>query len=48
MENERCDNCKWYEDFTGVCFNYYALHCADFVNDDYSCDRWEAKEDAST
>lgn len=39
-----CGNCKWREDFNGVCFNGNSDECAGFTDKDFSCDCHEFKE----
>ena len=36
-----CKTCQYYYDFEGVCVNGYSEHCADFVDEDDSCEAWE-------
>lgn len=36
-----CYTCKWYEDFTGVCFNGDSPNCADFMDAYDNCEEWE-------
>lgn len=43
--DKRCENCKWHEDFSGVCFNGESEHRADFTAYDFSCDQWEALDE---
>lgn len=40
-----CENCKWHEDFLGVCFNGESEHRADFTTSGFSCDQWEAMDE---
>lgn len=39
--NKKCINCKWYEEFTGACCNGDSVYCADFVDNDNSCERFD-------
>lgn len=41
---ECCKNCRWYEDFLGVCFNGDSLWCADFTDPDFCCAVYKEKE----
>lgn len=43
--DRNCRNCKWHEDFTGVCFNSNAEERADFTSDEFSCKCHEYVED---
>lgn len=36
-----CSNCKWYENYAGVCFNGISDHVADFIDADGHCEEWE-------
>ena len=36
-----CSNCDWHEDFTGACCNGDSRYCADFTDDDQTCDVWD-------
>lgn len=36
----RCENCEYYEEFTGVCFNGYSPYKADFIEPDKWCPEW--------
>lgn len=40
-----CQTCKWYEDFTGVCFNGDSPNCADFMDAYDSCEEWEEQDE---
>ena len=40
---QNCENCAWYEEFLGVCFNGDSPHCADFTPPDTICPAWEGK-----
>lgn len=43
-EDRTCSNCKWFEDFEGVCFNGDSEHCADYMwDEDDCCNKWERK-----
>ncbi len=37
----KCNNCKWYAEFEGVCCNGDSEHVADFVDDESVCEVWE-------
>lgn len=39
-----CGNCRWYEDFQGVCFNGSSPNCADFTSPEDTCNEWEGKD----
>lgn len=39
----KCINCKWYENFVGVCTCADSEWRADFRDDDNVCERWEDK-----
>lgn len=39
----KCENCKWYEPFQGVCFNGDSPACADFTDPGDVCAGWEGK-----
>ena len=39
--DKHCENCKYHDDFTCVCFNGDSLHRADFTDNDWCCDAWE-------
>lgn len=43
-----CQNCKWHDDFSCVCFNGCSDYIADFTDDMHTCEEWEAKEDETT
>ena len=44
--NESCRNCKWYEDFLGVCFNGDSEWCADTpICPEVGCKAWGKKEE---
>lgn len=36
-----CRECKYYEEYEGVCCKYESEHVADFVDEDDSCDCFE-------
>lgn len=40
---EFCRNCKWYEQWTGVCCNPDSDMRTDFTDEKYSCEEWEEK-----
>ena len=37
----RCENCNYYGKFSGVCYNCYSDFVADFVDKNFSCNKWE-------
>lgn len=39
-----CENCKWHDDFSWVCFNGDSQYVADFVDPEKSCQCWESKD----
>ena len=41
---KQCRNCKWYIKFAGVCANGASEHCADFMDDNNTCEEWEEEE----
>lgn len=41
-----CDTCKWYESYCGVCCNGESEHRADFMDNNDSCEKWEAMDNA--
>ena len=42
MANERrCETCKFYEDWLGICCNGLSIYAADFRDADDLCDCWE-------
>lgn len=44
MNKRNCKNCKWHDDFSWACFNGNSLYCADFTDEDFSCDCHEFNE----
>lgn len=36
-----CNNCKWYEQWTGVCFNPNCDVYLEFINENFTCGVWE-------
>jgi hypothetical protein len=45
--NKTCCTCKWRDDFGGVCFNVNSEFCADFTEEDDSCEEWEESDHES-
>lgn len=47
MDDESCYNCRWYEDFVGVCFNGDSPYCADFPPhpEETNCESYERRID---
>lgn len=43
MVTNTCSDCRWYEDYQGVCCNGDSPHCADFIDADKVCEEWEEK-----
>lgn len=41
----KCENCKYYEKFSGVCFNGDSDFVADFVDENFVCDKWEERSE---
>ena len=41
---KRYEICRWYEDYNGVCCNGDSEYCADFMDDNDTCEKWEVKE----
>lgn len=39
---KNCGSCRWHDDFSWVCCNGDSPYCADFTDDDDTCDQWEA------
>jgi hypothetical protein len=39
-----CSNCKWYEQWTGVCCNPDCDVCLEFTDENFSCGVWEEKQ----
>ena len=46
QKNRICRTCRWYAEAEGVCCNGGSANRADFVEDDYACERWEGKVNA--
>ena len=42
FENRTCDNCKWLK--SEVCCNDESPLCADFVSDDFGCNKFKNKD----
>lgn len=38
-----CKNCKWHDNFSCVCSNGCSNECADFTDNNFYCEYWEAK-----
>ncbi len=36
-----CENCKWHDNFSGVCCNGESEHKVNFTDNDLCCDCWE-------
>lgn len=43
-EPQCCGTCKWYEGFTGVCYNGDSINRAGIVEPDETCEEWEKSE----
>ena len=43
-ENKCCENCKYHDDWTWVCFNPEAEDRADFTDNEHKCDCWTSRE----
>lgn len=43
FENRICKNCKYYEEYSSVCCNGDSPLCADVVDKDFGCNKFEAK-----
>lgn len=41
----KCENCKYYEDFAGVCCNADSDFRADFVDEEFSCNKWKERSE---
>ena len=41
-----CSNCKYWDDFTGICWNGDSDERADFTDGEFVCKWYEAKEAA--
>lgn len=46
QENKFCRTCRWYAEYEGVCCNGDSKHRADFVDEKFTCDEWEEKDNA--
>lgn len=44
MEDPKCANCKYWDDFTGVCWNGDRDERADFTDGEFVCKWHELKE----
>ena len=44
MDRETCERCKYFEDFSWVCFNGDSPYCADFTEPEFSCKEWTKAE----
>lgn len=45
MKEERiCANCKWYEDYCGVCCNGGSEYRGSFTDAEDGCEEWEGDE----
>ena len=44
LQNRSCSNCKYYHD--EVCCNDNSLLLADFVNENFCCNKWEVKNES--
>ena len=42
---QKCETCKWHDDFTGVCCNGYSPKVADFTDNDDCCEEWAKHEE---
>lgn len=40
-KNTRCEKCRYYESFSGVCINADSEYVADFVDSESICDEYE-------
>lgn len=45
MDKRNCGNCKWWEEFNGVCFNGESDNVADYTEKDFLCDCHEMRGD---
>lgn len=44
-QDNLCRNCRWYEQFNGVCCNGDSPNCAGHMLEDYEfCPYWEVEE----
>lgn len=39
---KRCENCRWFDDFTWCCYNGASEWRADFTAPGFVCEQWEA------
>lgn len=39
-----CKNCKWYASYEGVCCNSDSKKCADFTDENFSCEKFESSQ----
>ncbi len=39
----KCENCKWYAEFEGVCCNGDSEYRADFTDKDFCCEEFESR-----
>lgn len=47
--NKTCTTCKYYSDpFVSVCCNGDSEHCADFVEEEDGCEKWEGVDGETT
>ena len=44
QEKQICADCRWHEDFSGVCCCGASPFCADFTMPDQGCPAWEKRE----
>ena len=44
--DKRCENCKYHDDYTAVCYCSESIFRADFTPNGYVCDKWEAHPEA--
>jgi len=40
-----CEDCEWYAEYEGVCCNADSKHCADYIDGDRYCEKFEAKSE---
>ena len=43
--NKCCENCKYHDDWTWVCFNPESENRADFTDNENRCNMWMSRED---
>ena len=41
--NKCCETCKWYDDVTGMCYNWKSPHFAGKTDQKQRCCEWERK-----